>query len=65
MQLVPAAFKPDELCAGDRCGQRFAMLDRIDRIGGAMDDHKRRLHLGKAAGPSSPIVNVPWFVALR
>src|SRR5947207_9534723 len=42
MQFVAAALDPHQPGAGNRAGKRLAVLDREDRIGGAMDDEQRQ-----------------------
>jgi hypothetical protein len=46
VQLVSAAFNPDERSSFDRRRQRFAMGDRKKRIGRAVDHQRWNLDIG-------------------
>jgi hypothetical protein len=51
MQFVTAAFEEDEFRAWDRLRQRNAVFDRVNRIGRAVYDEKRRFYFMQPATP--------------
>jgi len=51
VQLVAAPLEADQLCAGDRVRQRNPVLDRVDRIGRAVNDQQRGRQLMQPAPP--------------
>ena len=56
VQLVAAPVEADQLRADDRLRQRNPVRDRVDRIGRAVNDQQRCVHLVQ---PASPRISAP------